>query len=320
MSHDRVVRVISRSTCLGVLGALPLSGAAVGRASAQRAVLRVGSVPGDPFSEAYYAQDMGFFTKAGLDVEITTFTNGAGSVTAIAGGAIDIGISTVAMMASAAVHGVPLVYIAGGALYDDRTPSAALCVAKGSAIAGPSDFEGKAIAVSAIRDGTHLGAAAYLTTNGIDPGKVSFIEMPFPTMPPALKRGTIAGAMIAEPFLTANADDLHVFARAEGFVAPRYMTGGWFALQTWVDANRDLARRFTAVIYQTARWANANRARSGEILEKYAKVDPATLARMTRTPYAENLTPAMIDASLQWASRLKFTDRLVSAKEMIATL
>jgi NitT/TauT family transport system substrate-binding protein len=192
-------------------------------------------------------------------------------------------------------------------------------VAKDSPLAEAKDFEGKAIAVSAIRDGTHLGAAAYLTNNAVDPAKVNFIEMPFPSMAPALKRGAIAGAMIAEPFLTADADDIRMFARAEGAVAPRYMTGGWFALRTWVDANRDLARRFATVIYQTARWANANRARSAEILQKYSKVDPATLGRMTRTTYAETLTPAMIEASLDWASRLKFTDRPVNAKEMIAT-
>lgn len=250
--------MISRSSCLRMLATASLAGAGFGRASAQHAPLRVGAVPADPFAEAYYAQDMGFFTKAGLDVEITSFTSGAGSVTAIAGGALDIGISTVTMMASAAVHGVPLVYIAGGALYDDRAPSAALCVAYGSAITEAKDFEGHAIAVSAIRDGTQLGAAAYLTTNGVDLEKVNFIEMPFPSMAPALKRGAIAGAMIAEPFLTANAGDIRVFARAEGAVAPRYMTGGWFALRTWVDANRDVARRFAAAIYATARWANSN--------------------------------------------------------------
>jgi NitT/TauT family transport system substrate-binding protein len=301
------------------LASVAFAGAVSGRVSAQRATLRVGSVPADPFAEAYYAQDMGFFAKAGLDVEITNFSNGAGSTTAVAGGAIDIGISTVTMMANAALHGVPMVYIAGGALYDDRAPSAVLCVAKNSTITEPKDFEGKVIAIAALHDGTHLGAAAYLIKNGIDLGKVSFIEMPFPVMGAALRRGTIAGAMIAEPFVTASADDIRVFALAEGAVAPRYMAGGWFALQTWVDANRDVARRFTAVIYQTARWANANRTRSGEILQKYSKIDQTTLDHMTRSTYAEELTPALIDPNLQWASRLKFTDRLVTAKEMIAT-
>ena len=34
------------------------------------ATLRVGAVPVESFAEAYYARDMGFFTNAGLDVEI----------------------------------------------------------------------------------------------------------------------------------------------------------------------------------------------------------------------------------------------------------
>lgn len=302
------------------LAAVPVAGAVVARAGAQSMTLRVGSVPVDAFAQAYYAQEMGFFTKAGLNVEITTFSNGAGSTTAIAGGALDLGISTVTMMANAALHGVPLVYIASGALYDDRAPTTVLCVAKNATLAGAKDFEGKAIAVVGIRDGTHLAAGAYLTKNGADMGKVNFIEMPFPTMGPALARGTIAGAIIAEPFVTANADDVRVFALAESAIAPRFMTGGWFTSQTWVDANRETARRFAAAIYQTARWANANQERSGEILQKYSKIDRTTIERMTRTTFAENLTPALLDPSLEWAARLKFTDRRVRASEMIAKL
>jgi NitT/TauT family transport system substrate-binding protein len=308
---------LSRTLFLGIA---PAVAAAASRADAQATALRVGSVPVDAFAQAYYAAEMGFFSKAGLNVEITTFSNGAGSTTAIAGGALDVGISTVAMMANATLHGVPLVYIAGGALYDDRAPTTVLCVAKDATLTGPKDFEGKAIAVVGLRDGTHLAAGAYLTKGGADMSRVSFIEMPFPTMAPALKRGTVAGAIIAEPFVTAYADDVRVFALAEGAIAPRFMTGGWFSSLAWVNANRDTARRFANVMYETARWANANHARSGEILQKYAKIDQATISRMTRTTFAQNLTPALLDPSLQWAARLKFTDRLVTAKEMIAQL
>ncbi len=311
------MRRVSRSIFLGIA---PLVAAAMSRAGAQSPALRVGSVPVDAFAEAYYAADMGFFSKAGLNVEITTFTNGAGSTTAIAGSALDVGISTVTQMASATLHGVPFVYIAGGALYEDRAPTTVLCVAKDASIATARDFEGKAIAVVGLRDGTHLAAGAYLVKNGADMAKVNFVEMPFPSMAPALKRGTVAGAIVAEPFVTAYADDVRVFALSHSAIAPRFMTGGWFSSVSWVKANREAARRFAAVMYETAHWANANHARSGEILQKYAKIDQATIARMTRTTFAENLSPALIDPSLQWAARLKFTDRLVSAKEMIAQL
>jgi NitT/TauT family transport system substrate-binding protein len=282
------------------------------------AKLRVGAVPVEAFAEAFYARDMGFFANAGLDVDIQQFTNGAGSATAIAGGALDIGISTVTMMANAAIHGVPLVYIAGGALFDG-TPTTALIVGKAAKIAAAKDFAGTTVAVVGLKDGTHLPFVVWLTKNGVDPASVSVIELPFPSMVPAIARGTVAGAVCAEPFITAGADDARVFALIHNAIAPRFMTGGFFTTEPWFKANTALAKRFTAVVYQTARWANANRERSAEILQKYSKIDPTIIARMTRTDFSDTLTPQLIAPSLDAAYRAKFLDRPVSAAEMIAS-
>jgi hypothetical protein len=70
----------------------------------------------------------------------------------------------------------------------------------------------------------------------------------------------------------------------------------------------------------TATWVKANPAKSAEILEKYAKYDPAILAKMTRTDFAETLTPQMIQPTLDWAYKVKFIERPVAATEMIAIL
>ncbi len=81
-----------------------------------------------------------------------------------------------------------------------------------------------------------------------------------------------------------------------------------------------IARRFAAAIYETARWANANHARSGEILVKYAKIDPSVIGKMTRYDFADSLGPDLIAPSLDWAYRMKFIERRVLPSEMIATL
>ncbi len=297
-----------------------LAAASVGRVSAQGTpTLRVGSVPVDAFAQAFYARDMGFFEKAGLDVQIVPFTNGAGSTTAIAGGALDIGISTVTMMANATIHGLPLTYIAGGALFDGR-PTSALLVGKNASIAGAKDFVGKTVAVVGLKDGTHLPLVVWLTKNGVDPAAVSVIEMPFSAMVPAIARGSVAGAVCTEPFITAGAADARILTVVFDSLGKRYMTGGWFTSATWLKNNAPVARRFVSVIYECARWANANRTRSGEILVKYAKIDTAVVDKMTRTNFADTLTPELIAPSLEWAYRMKFIERPVSANEMIANL
>jgi ABC-type nitrate/sulfonate/bicarbonate transport system substrate-binding protein len=111
-----------------------------------------------------------------------------------------------------------------------------------------------------------------------------------------------------------------VFALVHAAIGKRIMTGGWFTTADWLKANTAVAKRFVAAIYETARWANANHAATGAILLKYAKIEPAVVAKMTRTTFATSLTPDLLDSTLDWAARVKFTDRRVMPSEMIATL
>ena len=306
----------ARLTRATFLAATPLVLAAR-PAHAQDAPLRVGCVPTDGFSEAWYAQEMGFFQKAGLPVEITQMNNGQGSVTAVAANAIDVGISSVIAIANAAIRGIPMGYIGAGNLFDNTNPSLALCVAKDSPLKSAKEFEGQTIAVAGLRDGTNLSAAVYLIKNGVDLTKVKFVEMPFPEMAPALKRGTIAGATVSEPFLTGGAADIRAIPDAFAAVDNRYLLGGWFSSRTFAQTQRAKAAKFMAVIYDTGKWANANHAKSGEILEKYSKMNGATIAKMTRATFAENMTTAMLDSTLRWAAQLKFIERPISSSELI---
>ena len=78
-----------------------------------------------------------------------------------------------------------------------------------------------------------------------------------------------------------------------------------------------LAHRFVSVIYETARWANANHEQSAAILTKISRIDPEMAAHMHRAVLAESLTPELLQPQLTWAARLKFTDSLVQAKDLI---
>jgi len=243
--------------------------------------------------------------------------NGQGSVTAIAGNAIDIGISSVIAIANAAISGIPMCYIGAGNLYDPANPSLALCVAKDAPIKSAKDFEGQAIAVAGLKDGTNLSTAVYLVKGGADLTKVKFVEMPFPEMAPALKRGLVAGATISEPFLTGGAADIRPLPEAFAAVARRYMLGGWFSSRRFAETQRATAGKFMQVIYETGKWANANRARSGEILVKYSRMSSATINAMTRATFAETMTPDLIEPLLRWAAQLKYIERPIAARDLI---
>jgi NitT/TauT family transport system substrate-binding protein len=283
-----------------------------------RIPLKIGATANDSFAEAYYAQDLGYFTRAGIDAEITTFANGAQVSTGVASGALDIGISSVITLANATIRGLPFVYIAGGGMYSAAAPTIVLCVAKDSPVTSARDLEGKAVSVSGIKDITHLAVVTWLEANGADPAKVNILEMPFSQVSAALNRGTIAAGIISEPSLAASLADVRVLAKPFELIGKRLMIGGWFATTDWQKKNPVAVRAFANVIYQTARWANANHDKSAVILQKYTKIDDATVRRMVRVTYAESLAPDMIDPTLELSAREKFTERRVRATEMIA--
>jgi ABC-type nitrate/sulfonate/bicarbonate transport system substrate-binding protein len=55
-------------------------------ATADTTLVRIATSPIDSAAEPYYAQEMGFFRNAQLNVEVQTISNGASIATAVASG------------------------------------------------------------------------------------------------------------------------------------------------------------------------------------------------------------------------------------------
>src|ERR1700722_1884847 len=78
--------------------------------------INLGIQPGDATAEGFYAQDMGFFKDAGLDVKLTFLLNGPALTSALASGALDLAVASVGVVATGHEHGLPLKYVAPGAM------------------------------------------------------------------------------------------------------------------------------------------------------------------------------------------------------------
>jgi ABC-type nitrate/sulfonate/bicarbonate transport system substrate-binding protein len=76
-------------------------------------------------------------------------------------------------------------------------------------------------------------------------------------------------------------------------------------------------QRFVAALREASVWGNKNRASSATILEKYSKVDPDTLAHMTRSVYAETLVAAEIQPTIDFAVKYKFLAAGFPASDLI---
>ena len=284
--------------------------------------VKVASLSIDLYAEGYYAQELGLFKKAGLNVDLQTFTNGGTATQAVTAGACDLGIANTVSVANATLRGLSLAIIAGGGLYSTNAAATALCVAAGSPLRTAKDLEGKTIALAALGDQAQAGIQAWLEKGGADSTKVKFVEVFFMEMGAALQQGRVDVAMIPEPALTiaTNPGPARIFAKPFDAIAPLFLIGVWFAPTDWIRKNPDVAKRFAGAIYDAARWANAHHEESAAILAGVSKIDPTTVRKMTRAVYAETLTPQMLQPALDAAFKYKLMTKAIKADDLIAKL
>jgi ABC-type nitrate/sulfonate/bicarbonate transport system substrate-binding protein len=287
------------------------------RARAQSPVIRIGQNAADTFGEGYYAADRGAFAAAGLNVEIMTFPNGAAQAAACVGGTIDVGLGEATELANGIAHGLPFAIFASGSLYDTAAPTTALCVAANAPYRVAKDFEGQTLAVPVLTSLSSMAVKAWLVQNGAELAKVRFVELPLGSMPAAVARGTVAGAHVGEPFLSAAGTSVRRLAAPYDAVGKKFVISDWFATRSWLDANPSAAKRLAEVIYATARWANAHHNDSAPILAKYTKIELDVIKKMRRVSYATSFEPQLIQPVLDAAFAYGGLTRRTEAGELV---
>ena len=298
---------LTRSRSLALFAGGAAACALTSRARAQTTTLHIATAPIENAADAYYAQDMGFFARAGFDVAIEPMQNGPATVAAIVSGAMDIGWGAVDVLA--AVHGknIPVTIIAPSAEYLFPTTErvAAVLVPPASPVQRASDLNGKIVAVVGLNTVQETVTRAWIDKTGGDSSTVKFIEIPLPAMPAALGAGRVDAARVTEPFIgVALKNGSRVLAYGGDAISKHYLLGAWFTTLQWAKNHPAVVSRFAAAIHGAAVWANTNPAKCAEILAKYLKIDPAVIATMARAHFAEQLTPALmqplIDASAKY--------------------
>lgn len=302
----------ARASALLFGAAAGLAGTSRGRTE-ETTTVRITTLPIESAAEVYYAKDMGFFAKAGLDVDIQTMQNGAAAAAAAVAGVTDVGYIPVDSLATIHKKNVPIVVISPANEYVSPSRNAGLIVLAGSPIREAKDLNGKTIAVAALNSLSVNAPRAWMDRTGGDSSTAKYVEMPFPAMVGALEAGRVDAAFDAEPFLSSAGSNVGVLATCFDAIAKRFLIGTWFSTVQWASAHPDAVARFASAIHETAVWTNKNPVASGQILAKYTKLEPAVIATMTRSQYAETLTPAsmqpLIDVSAKYNGFTSFTAR-----------
>jgi NitT/TauT family transport system substrate-binding protein len=309
----------SRARALTAFGAALIAATAAAQAqSAPR--IRIGAVATETFAEPLYAQDYGAFARAGLGVDLSLFASGAGVNQAMSGGALDVAACDPIQLMNAIDHGIPYQYFAGGLVHVGEAPTTVLCVAKSGPVKTAKDLEGQTIGIITLHNLAEFSIREWMTQQGADPSKARFIELTGPSMPAAVARGTVAAAMLIEPYLSMSAADTRVLANPYNSIADRFILNAFYARRDWLAQNAVLAKKLTGALYDAARWIDTHRTESLPILVKYGKFEPDKLATMRRATYATALDPALIAPVIEIAAKYKAVERTLPPADLIAKL
>lgn len=310
---------MKRAQALGLVAGGIAAGATFAPArAATPTLLRLGSGPGDSFAEGYYMRDGGMLRAAGLDADVTDLGNGGTMTAAVVSGTIDAAVSNVASASAAFVRGLPIVVIAGSAVYTAADPpTTALLVSKASPLVKAADFSGKTIGLNTLRDLQQAAVMTWLDKTGGNSANVKFAEIRNSEQLAALAAGRIDAIVTTEPWTTAGRADTRIVTKPYDILGDQSIITVWIANKTWVESNPAIVRKLQSAIAETAKWANRNKPATAAILEKYSKLSHETLMTMNRLTYADVLDAKRVQPIIDASAKYGFLPHAFPASEII---
>jgi NitT/TauT family transport system substrate-binding protein len=279
------------STSNRYLAILVLLGGAMAAPLAVADTVRLGYMPIAEELPKFVANEKGLFKKHGLDVELVRFESGPDMGTALLGRSIQIGMIGTPGLINAAVADRPLVAIVdngsnvlGASGYEYYT---GLVVLEDSPIRTLGDLKGKKIAVNVLKANSEAQTVIQVVRwnkehpdQALDLSRdVTFVTLPFGSMPTALEKGIVDAASMIEPFMTQLS-----MRRKVRVIAPvDYALGNWpvsfgIVLRDYGEKNVANLEKYRAAWFEAVDWIRANQDEARLIIQKYAGV-PIEVAR-----------------------------------------
>ena len=284
-------------------------GAAPARAQTAPTPIRAAVMSVTNFTPLLVARDKGFFKDENLDVTWTTVAQGGIAVQAVYGGSAEIGGGSIFEPMVARGNGLDIVFLAASTRIRDEQPdNSALVVRTADSIKAAKDLVGKQVSAGLINGPNYVHMREWLQRNGVDPGSVQFLELPFPQMADALFQNRLDAVWNVEPFLTfmLRSGNARVIAYPYQENVPHMDITGYVAKESWVKANPDAARRFKRAIDRaTDVLIKADKEERDGWVAKYSGAKPEVVAAMHLPRFTTEFNVATLKANLDIAVRQK---------------
>jgi len=285
---------------------------ATGAAQAQTKI-QIGCTATSDCASAMVAVDEGIFKKHGLDAEMVLIGINSNIPAAILSNSIQIGGPTSTVFLQAADGGLDLVAVSGASIMNPASnANITAFVRNGITINSPKDFVGKKVGAPGLGAFLHVLFVKWLVEKGVDPKRVNFVEVTFPTMSDIIKSGGVDAVLTAEPFVTrmTNAGLGSVGARYAVDLARTEPIIFYAAARDWAEKNPDTIKKFRAAIAEAAPIVNNDREKTSASISKFTK-QPIELVKATPPNKSE---PELKAEQLGWWIEIMSSQKMLQTK------
>ena len=285
------------------LGAATLATAFAARTQSARAQaaleeITIAATPAGADAPICVAMEKGMFARAGLSAKMVLIPLMPNLPPAIVSGSAQIGFLTAPTFLQAVDGGLDLVAVCGGAVTDQKVHDIAILTRPDENLTKASDFVGKSVGVPGLGAFFHVMFRYWLMERGVDPAKVNYVEVAFPSMGDALRGKTVDAVLAIDPFLSAiTANGAAKIAVPIAQELPIGKPEVFFcSTRDYAQGHARVLTAFHRAMTEACAAVNKDRELGVTDLVKYVKMPPQVLPHVV----IETLDAHLDVAGLQW--------------------
>jgi ABC-type nitrate/sulfonate/bicarbonate transport system substrate-binding protein len=246
------------------------------------------------------ADELGFYKKEGLDVELKLFQTGPAAMQGLLSSDLQMVESAVVPSFNLAAQEVPLYYLVTGGINTPETPTGTIMVRTDeTSLRTFADLKGRKIGQLGKGTITHLWLWNAAQRFGMGREDFQEIFVPFPQMGGLLASGQVDAVYAWPPFDTIITEAkqgrlLSTDTEWNPYSVVNVMT----VRREWADKNEAIVRKLVKVAIETNRWIDDHPAEARAIIGKRLNLPEAVFTKMRMFYYPRNgyqLTPSIWD-------------------------
>jgi NitT/TauT family transport system substrate-binding protein len=281
--------------------------------------VKIGCTATTDCANALIAKEDGIFTRNGIDADLVLIGLNSNIPAALMSDSIQIGGPTPSVFLQAVDGGLDLVAVGGASsTAKDTAETVAVVQRVGGGIKSPRDFEGKKVGAPGLGAFLHVLFRQWLIQNNVDPKKVTFVEVAFPTMSDVLKAGTVDAVVTAEPVLS------RIKAAQTGEIVANFLADLpegqpailYSSTRDWAAKNTKLLESFRAAITEASGIVNSNPDKARAAVSQFTKI-PLDVLKNIKLSRSD---PAITTAQLTWWTEVMNKQEMLQSKVDVTKL